>query len=524
MTYLYNKNVNVQNNNVAVSTTNPFPVTTTGSSTVKLDLGATGTSAFGELSTIQITPFVQLDAIYGLNVFDFVTSNTGTGSLANTDSTSTLFKVQSGTSSTGYGKISSRKFLRYRPGQGAMCRFTAAFTSGVAQSTQQAGFTDTESAICVGYDGTDFGIVRTTGGRTSIYKLTITTAPTGTQTSTVTLDGVAKTVTLNSGTSTNAAVQIFVDGVGGYPGWMVEQVANTVIFRNIDTKTTPGTFSFSSGGNATGAFSVIQAGFAQTEYWTKQADFSVDTLDGSGNAMNPSHMHLHPDKLNVYQISFRWLGVGMITFGIEDELTGKFMVFHQIHYTNQYNFPHVENPSFNIGYLARNRGGTTNLTLTGASMMMGIEGMINVTRSTKSDSYSISSAAKDVITHVVSYRNSYTYANKLNALSLNFKKLSYAFQSTDPVEIFLFQNPTPSTTLAFVDLAGSCATVSTTAATFDPAINPPIGIFSVGVNGESSLTITDLLLSEPPGSVISFAVRSTSSIARTLIAAIWTED
>ena len=522
MTYLYNKNVNVQNNNVAVSTSNPFPVTTTGSSTVTLDLGATGTSAFGELSTIQMTPFVQLDAIYGLNVFDFVTSNTGVGSVANTDSTSTLFKVQSGTSTNGAARIGSRKFLRYRPGQGALCRFTAAFSNGVSQSSQQAGFTDTESALCVGYDGTDFGVVRITGGRVPIYRLTIATAPTGTQTATITLDGVAKTVTLHAGTSTNAAVEIF--DAGGFTGWEIEQIANTVIFRNDDTKVTPGTFSFSSGGNATGSFAAIQVGVAQTEIWTKQADFSIDTLDGSGDANNPSHMHLRPDKLNVYQISFRWLGAGMISFSIEDEITGKFMVFHQIHYTNQYSLPHVENPSFNCGYAVSNRGSSTNLIITGASMMMGIEGMINVTRSTKAASASISSAAKDVVTHVISLRNSYSYMNKLNALSLNFKKLSYAFQSTDPVEIFIFQNPTTSAPLAFVDLPGSCSTYSTTAATIDPATNNPIGIFSVGVNGESSLSISDMLISEPPGSVITFAVRSTSAIAKTLIAAIWTED
>lgn len=539
MTYLFDANTNanvvdsititanVQNNNSVVSTSNPFPVTSTGG-IVKLDLGSTGKSAFGELSTTSITPVIQLDSIYGLNNNDFIADAVGTGASANTDTFSNLFKVESGTSSNGDAVLLSRKFMKYRPGQGAITRFTAAFSNGVANSIQTAGFTDTESALCVGYDGTEFGILRATGGKVSIQSLIIGVAPNGTQTANITLDNVSFTVTLNAGTTSNAAIQIS-NRISGYSGWQVEQVDNQVIFRNNETKTTPGTFSFSSSGNATGTFTTVQAGVEQTEYWTKQCDWNVDCL-GKANAVsntmgpNPSGMTLRPDKLNVYQINFRWLGAGQISFGIEDEVTGEFKDFHHIHYTNKYNLPHLLNPSFRAGYSATNRGSTTNSIVTGASIMMGIEGILNITKTPQSVSTSVASLAKDDMHHILTLRNSHTFANKLNALSVTLKKLSFAFQCTDPVDIHIFVNALANTPLLFSSFPNGCAKKSTTTATFDSANIPSVAIFTVGVNGQNIISLSDLNISIPPGDSVSFAVSSPSVISKTNLSVVWEED
>jgi hypothetical protein len=418
--------------------------------------------------------------------------------------------------------------MKYRPGQGSLSRFTAAFTQGVANSNQRAGLQDSEVALCVGYDGADFGVLRTTGGKVSIYKLTITVAPTGTQTGTVTLNGVAKTVAITAGSTTQCAAQIAADGVDGYAGWLTEQVDNTVIFRALDPAVTAGAFSFSSTGAGTlavGSFAVVQVGLAVTEYWTKQANFNMDTLDGTATARNPSGMLIDPTKLNVFQISFRWLGVGVINYAIENQATGEIIIFHRQHYTNQHRTPHLDNPSFRIGYSATNKGNTTNLIIIGASMMMAIEGVINLTRSTKSQSQDRTSVAKDVVTHMFSLRNSYTYNNKINTASINLKKISFGFQSTDPVTIYVFQDAsTPSATLSFTDVPNSITTVSNTAATFNLAVDNPAAVFVVGVNGYDNLDVASLLISEPPGSILSFAVTSPSAISRATVAAMWSED
>jgi hypothetical protein len=498
------------------------------SNTVTADLGAAARSSFGELLSVSPTPIVQLDAIAGIDPQDVNTYNAGSGSASGTDANSLLFQIQTGTTSTGDAHLLSKKYMKYRPGQGSLSRFTAAFTQGVANSNQRAGLQDSEVALCVGYDGADFGVLRTTGGKVSIYKLTITVAPTGTQTGTVTLNGVAKTVAITAGTTAQCAAQIAADGVDGYAGWLTEQVDNTVIFRALDPAVTAGAFSFSSSGAGTlavGSFAVVQAGVAATEYWTKQANFNMDTLDGTATARNPSGMLIDPTKLNVFQISFRWLGVGVINYAIEDQTTGEIITFHRQHYTNQHRTPHLDNPSFRIGYSATNKGNTTNLIIIGASMMMAIEGVINLTRSTKSQSQDRTSVAKDVVTHMFSLRNSYTYNNKINTASINLKKISFGFQSTDPVTIYVFQDAsTPSATLSFTDVPNSITTVSNTAATFNLAVDNPAAVFVVGVNGYDNLDVASLLISEPPGSILSFAVTSPSAISRATVAAMWSED
>ena len=497
-------------------------------SNVSADLGAAAKSSFGELLAVSPTPIVQLDALAGIDLQDISVYHVGTGSASGTDANSLLFQVQTGTTSTGDTHLLSKKYMKYRPGQGSLSRFTAAFTLGVANSTQRAGLQDSEVSLCIGYDGADFGVLRATGGKVSIYKLTVTTAPTGSQTATVTLNGVAKTVAITAGSTTQCAAQIAADGVDGYAGWLTEQVDNTVIFRALDPIVTAGAFSFSSTGTGTlavGTFATIQTGVVATEYWTKQANFNMDTLDGTGTAKNPSKMLIDPTKLNVFQISFRWLGVGVINYAIENQITGEIIVFHKQHYTNQHRVPHVDNPSFRIGYSATNKGNTTNLTVIGASMMMAIEGVINLTRSTKSRSQNMTAVAKDVVTHVFSLRNSYTYNNKINTASINLKKLSFGFQSTDPVTVYVFQDAsTPSVPLTFTDVPNSITTFSNTAATFNLAVDNPAAVFVVGVNGFDNLDVASLLISEPPGSTLSFAITSPSAISRATVAAMWSED
>jgi len=109
-----------------------------------------------------------------------------------------------------------------------------------------------------------------------------------------------------------------------------------------------GTYSFTSTGAgtlATGTFSVKQTGVAQTENWTYQENFNVDTLGANVSGPNPSGMTLNSQYLNVFQINFRWLGAGEIRYAIEDSVTGNMVFFHREHYTNRNLLPHIAQPS-----------------------------------------------------------------------------------------------------------------------------------------------------------------------------------
>ena len=153
--------------------------------------GASSRSAFGELLTVTPTPVFQLDGLYGFDATKVERYTNATG----ITTTSTLFQASTGTSAYGYAVIRSKRTVRYRPGQGALARFTAKFDTGRTGYTQRAGFFTQEQALQVGYN-TDgkFGIVRANGGKAHIHKFAIGTKAAGTENITVTLAGAVTTV------------------------------------------------------------------------------------------------------------------------------------------------------------------------------------------------------------------------------------------------------------------------------------------------------------------------------------------
>jgi len=510
-----------------VTNINRFPVSTTLPGSV---------SAFGEPYAIPITPQIQLDSIYGItsDVFQTYTSGTGAFSGAN----NALFEVRSGTSVGGYGVLRSQRFLRYRPGQGSLCRMTAMFSTPAANSIQRAGLFNQENALQFGYNGTRFGVLRASGGKAAITVLTINTAPTGSQTVTITLDGVVFTVAVTAGTTTHCATEIS-DRVNGYTGWLVEQVDNTVVFLANGLGAKSGTFSMSSSGTGTlaaGTFSAKQTGVAQTENWYYQDEWNVDVLDGSLDPItNPSGMLLDPTKLNIYQIQFRWLGAGMLTFSVEDQITGQLVPVHIVHYVNQHTVPHLDNPSFKIGYVAASAGSTTDLVVRGASMMGAIEGDVRQNELNRSFSASKSSLnTTGTVYHLMTIRNPLVtiggvaqengiYA--INTKELILKDIAVAQQGNDPATIYIFYNPTTfSATHSYSTQQRNNALHSTVDGSFNIATDAAIAQFILPVNGEAQYRLVDFRIPIPPGSEVSIAISSTASIAKVTGALVWSED
>ena len=499
--------------------------------------GASTVTAFGEPYGITITPVIQLDSIYGITneVIQTYTSNTA-GAAA--DANTAIYTVSTGTQAGGYGVLRSKRFLRYRPGQGALARFTASFTPNVAATSQRAGLFNQENAIMVGWNPDagagntpKFGVLRATGGKVQIVVLTINTAPTGTQTANITLNGTSFTMTISAGTTQDVAVRINYND--GFTGWLTDQVDNTVVFMSSTLGPKNGTYSFSATGTgtlATGSFSTKQLGVAQTEYWTYQDQFNVDKLDGTG----PSGMVLHSEYLNVYQINFRWLGVGEIRYAIEDSNTGNMVFFHREHYTNRHTLPHVAQPSFKIGYVAYSLGSTTNVTVTGASLMAAIEGDIRQNELNRSTSSNKTTLAQNIVHHLLTIRNPYVTNGAAGALNGNYvlnakeiilKNVSVGTQGNDPGIVYLFFEPSSfSANQSYYSQPRDNGMISTVDGTFDTTIDSAICQFVTAINGESQYQLSDFRVTVPPGSWVSFAIKSTAQISRATMALVFSED
>lgn len=118
-------------------------------------------SAFGTLETAELTPLIQVDFVHGLNtqIGAVTVANSGAG-----DTNAGRLRLQSNTNAAGSAIYSSRRTAKYRPGQGITARFTAAFTAGVATSTQIVGMGNADNGYFFGFDNDAFGICHRLAG------------------------------------------------------------------------------------------------------------------------------------------------------------------------------------------------------------------------------------------------------------------------------------------------------------------------------------------------------------------------
>lgn len=125
--------------------------------TSPLRISGEHTEAFGALRTAQFTPTTGWTFAYNINAGLINTTVVGGGAVNH----STNFAVlTTGTDSAGSARINTRRGSRYIPGVGGLARFTAVFTSGVANSTQYIGQIDGGDGWAFGYNGAQFGILR----------------------------------------------------------------------------------------------------------------------------------------------------------------------------------------------------------------------------------------------------------------------------------------------------------------------------------------------------------------------------
>ena len=412
--------------------------------------GASYKSVFGEQISVPITPVVQLDGLYGLSSKDFETFTAVSGTATTNNN---MLEVTTGTTAGyGYGVIRSQRVVRYRPGQGSLARFTAKFTStngvGTLGYTQRAGFFTQEQAIQVGFDTNGkFGILRQNGGKAHIETLTITSGSTSAASVVITLNNIGYSVPLSD---TTGNVNFAAATIGEWflanasNDWTVDWYDNIVQFVSTSNGPKSGVFTFVPGTTgSSGTLSTSQTGISDTNTWTYQEDWN-DTLDGSG----VSGIVLDPSKLNIYQIDFRWLGTGIIRFAVENPDYGDMYEFHRLKFSNRQEFPHIDNPSLKLGYVAaRLSDGTlpySDVKVCGASMMGAIQGLIEltnqptaVTRLTPS-----LSLAADKFYHGITLHNRLVVNNKINLREVILQDISLAIDtqsnSGKPVEVLMF--------------------------------------------------------------------------------------
>jgi hypothetical protein len=414
---------------------------------------------FGSIHTENLNPIFQTDAVYGVNEGQVEATQSGSGSASASDSS---FTCSTGTTIYSYAAIQSRKRLRYRPGQGVVGRFTAKYTTGVADSYQVAGFGHSEDGVYFGYKGADFGIIYNKRGAREVRTLTISTASSTTENVTVTLNGTAYTIAVTN--SANIQRTVWELSQGTFAGWKCYATGATVVFVRDSVGAASGVYSI-SGTTVVGSFAQTRAGAAVTEQFIAQADWNGDPMDGTGS----SGVTIDPTKGNVYQIGIQYLGYGAIVFQVEVSAAGNNAVFvtcHTLALPNTLTATSFRNPSFPFTMSAYSAGSTTNLTVSSASFAGFIEGEKKLHGNRFS--YFAQSTAVDAAT----YRALFTVMNKryyggiANQAVVNLLSVSGAIKHSSPVILYLVKNGTLAGNPSFADYSTtSCTTWDTSATT-----------------------------------------------------------
>jgi hypothetical protein len=486
--------------------------------------------AFGEALVSQLSPAFQLDGLYGLDEFEF-RLNSANGGL-NYVSNDGLMTVESGTTSGAFSTLRSLRSVRYRPGQGSMCRITAMFPTGFTEGYQQvAGFINQSDILGVGYNFGDpseplskrdeFAIVRRQNSKGEVAQFTIDVAASGAETVTITLNNVAFPVSVTAGTTEENTAQL---GNDSYTGWIVDYYGSELFFTFDGPPTDlTGTFSISSTGTLSGTYTNLQNGSPPNDNWTYQSDFNIDKLDGSG----PSSMSIDPSKLNVFVIDFRWLGAGRIRYSIEDPATGCIFPFHMDYYANQNTIPSISNPSLRIGYGVANAapaiGTGENVIVQGASMMGAIEGQVIRNTTTKSISESAEynpSIAADVEHCFLTLKNNRVAVpgkpNVLNQRELIINSVSVAIKdngsSGDSLRILLYKNAETADVKTY-ELLDTLMSYSTTRTTMNPGQEGKrIASYAISSNSDLTLDVTPLRIILAPLETLSVVMLSVNTI------------
>jgi hypothetical protein len=466
------------------------------------------TTAYGDLAVESLTPIIQITAQYGLRS-DALTAVIG-GTVGTVDS---KFRITSGTGAANVATIVSAKEATYRPGQGLLFKFSAIFTPNTPNQKQYAGAITSESAFAFGYNGAEFGIVRSFDGALEQQELQITNGGTGNIT--VTVDGNPYTVTLTAGTAQHNAYEIAVSLDAQVPGYGVSSTDDVVSFLAQLPDFGGGAFTYNAlASGSAGTFTQITAGLIMTDEWTPQAQWNI----------RPDIV-INPALGNIYQIQVKYLGFGGIRFYVENPETALFELVHVIKYANTSILPIVSNPIFRMGWALRSTGNTTNISVEGASAGVYVEGIINHDERKRGASNE-ALAVDTTRTNVLALKNRATFNSRSNRAAIRTSILNIATDTNKTAVFEIILNPVVQVgqSLIFQSFgSGELAEIATDKVTITGG--QVLSVFDVKASTPSSVDLYNIIDELLPSEVVAITARVTQTPASEMAVAInWQDD
>lgn len=383
-------------------------------------------TSFGELVTADHIAYIAGHATYNFIPSNFrkFTALSGSASAADRQ-----FKVSTGTSQFGYGAIQSFRNINAKVGRSLVSRVSGYFDAGVDGYIQGIGLVSLGDEISFGYNGVDFGVWHRYGGLAEVRVIEVTAAATGNETLTLTLNGVAYSIPLTSGTVQHNAYEIeaWLNDTANQTVWVADQLDDTVIISALSDGAKSGTYTFSATGTVTGSITQTTAGVTKTSTHIPRSQWNGDKLSSS----------FDPTKGNVYQIILQNMGYGVISYYIENPDTGQWYNVHNIKNASTTTTTTLGNPSLRCGmYVASLAGSGTDVSCYVDGFYAGIQGTFKKTRNPRAISNTATITTTDE-TAVLTLRNRRTYNGYPNqvevdalVVSVSDTELEQNFQTT----------------------------------------------------------------------------------------------
>lgn len=113
-------------------------------------------SSFGDIRIDKLTPVTQVNFTYGIISTQVKSTIIGSGTV---NPSGGLALLSTGVNTNSSANLITREYLKQRPCEGSISRFSVYFTSGVSGSSQIAGIGNSEDGFFFGYNGATFGIL-----------------------------------------------------------------------------------------------------------------------------------------------------------------------------------------------------------------------------------------------------------------------------------------------------------------------------------------------------------------------------
>jgi hypothetical protein len=164
-----------------------------------------------------------------------------------------------------------------------------------------------------------------------------------------------------------------------------------------------------------------------------QANWNIDTLDGSGDANNPSGLTLNYTKGQILIIDFQALYLGRTRFGFD--IDGKIIYCHEFNHSNEKDYPYIQtaNLPVSVGIIG------TNATTNTDSMMFICSAVCSEGGRDENFGYELSqevtgTAGSSTRTHAISLRPKTTFNSIANRISIGFIEVDILVTGSNPIK------------------------------------------------------------------------------------------